>query len=185
VQFFEPAGVAVGSDAAGRTELLVADTNNHRVVTVDPASGRWREVVFDGLTAPETKEVAADGAALDGGTAQVAAGEGLTVEIEPAIPAGAHLTPQAPMSVRVTAGARVVYAGTMDDARGVPLRYELPAEALREQPGAVRVTLYYSYCIEGGAGGGSVCVPAEARWDVRVTYGGAGAPILRLVEGGK
>ncbi|RME40724.1 MAG: hypothetical protein D6788_02735, partial [Planctomycetota bacterium] len=50
VAFFEPGGLSVTGDM-----LFVADTNNHRIVRIDLASGAWTEVIFDGLEAPASE----------------------------------------------------------------------------------------------------------------------------------
>jgi len=44
--FFEPGGVDVAGDV-----IYVADTNNHRVVRLDSKTGKWGEVVVEGLDA--------------------------------------------------------------------------------------------------------------------------------------
>ncbi|MEZ6147973.1 MAG: thioredoxin-like domain-containing protein [Planctomycetaceae bacterium] len=51
LQLSEPAGLSVAGD-----RLFIADTNNHRILTVDLASKAVEELVIDGLTSPQANE---------------------------------------------------------------------------------------------------------------------------------
>ncbi|HVX86568.1 MAG TPA: thioredoxin-like domain-containing protein [Phycisphaerae bacterium] len=174
LQLFEPAGVA-----AANGDLFIADTNNHRIVQFALATGKWREITFDGLQ-PQNSDHLAAASALDGGSLSIAPRQPLTVQITPAVPADAHLTPQAPLSLRVTDGARVLFTATAD-ASGAQVSFTLPDTGLAGNPELLYLTLMYSYCTEGKS---ALCVPAETSWKVRVRYEEGGTGMLRLAGGG-
>ncbi|HVS72992.1 MAG TPA: thioredoxin-like domain-containing protein [Phycisphaerae bacterium] len=170
LQLFEPAGIAVAP-----TCLFIADTNNQRIVQFTPDTGQSRELVFDGLhqTPGHTMPIPS---AADAGAVAIDPHAGLTVHITPAIPKGAHLTPQTPLSLRVTDAQRVLYTGTAD-AADAGVSFRLPKDSFREKPELLYLTLIYSYCTEGQT---ALCVPAEASWKVAVRYQEKSTATLRL-----
>jgi len=170
VLFFEPAAITVG--AAG--EAFVADTNNHRIIQLNPETGAWKELVIDGLTAPGAAEVMVAQDAKDGGTATIASDKSLALSFDLRLPAGSHLTAGAPVSLKLTDGKKLLYSGSVMSDGKLPLNATLPADALAPKPGELYVTLYYTHCMDGI---NAVCTPAEAAWKLSVSYEGSAAAI--------
>ncbi len=175
--FNEPGGVhAAGTGKARR--VFVADTNNHRVVVVDPVSSRWCEVALTGLLSePSVAEI-------DPATPRVqialVLGAPADVDVSPAIPAGFHVSSDAPVSVLVRelnvlgrAGAAIVQRTFRTS--GLPVTVSLPGERVRD--GAryvVEVTL--GVCDDAP---NASCRPVSAAWVVTITSGSESVATLR------
>ena len=169
VQFFEPGGLAVGVDT-----LYVADTNNHRVVRVDLKTNVWHEVAFDGLTAPGATDVR-PGDVIDVETIHVAAGRDIELQLDIELPEVAHLNPEAPWSVRVTAGGATMVQRT-GKAETQPLSVTIAADVVAVG-GTWRVEAAFACCTEGDRG---LCIPVQLAWHVPIAAGGDAATV-RLV----
>jgi thiol-disulfide isomerase/thioredoxin len=166
--FFEPGGLCVSGD-----ELFVADTNNHRVVRVNLVTGLWHEIALEGLlpagleTAPSeflrTKPIA------------FSPGSDVELVLDVELPAGAHLNPEAPWSVRVASAGRTLVQKT-GKSESWPLRIAVPASSVEvDKPWEIRAA--FAYCSDGDAG---ICVPAEIAWLADVVRGGSGSNTVRL-----
>lgn len=167
-RFFEPGGLSVAGD-----ELFVADTNNHRVVRADLASGAWCEIAIEGLEVPALRESEpVPGAAAPPATLRRAGG--VTLAVDGGLPADAHPNPEAPLALRVRAHGRTLFQATRT-AVEFPVEFALPPGAV--EPGAWRVDLSFAYCTEGDR---AVCVPAERAWHVAVTVADDGQTRLEL-----
>ncbi|MFG0327662.1 MAG: thioredoxin-like domain-containing protein [Phycisphaerales bacterium JB037] len=161
----QPAGIHA---AGGR--VFVADTNHHRIVMIDEATGEWRELSISGLGDPAgVPEDAIEAVAA------VDADGTVTIELDPALPTGAKLNAEFPSSVRVTrlgvdgGAARVV--AQRSEARGeLPVRVGLEAGAF-EAGDRLLVELSLAYCFDDAG----VCLPGEAAWIVRTEAGDARA----------
>lgn len=156
---FEPGGLHATEDA-----LFVADTNNHRVVRVALPSLKWAEVVIEGLEAPAVEPRArslSDPFAAGPATLRAGAATGWRVLVR--LPEGAHVSDEAPASVRVQRGEEILLQKTMLGATW-PLAFELPAQP----PGHadLHVQVSFAYCHEGQG----VCVPASPAWSVPVRF---------------
>ncbi|MGE5176963.1 MAG: thioredoxin-like domain-containing protein [Hyphomicrobiales bacterium] len=168
---FEPGGLSVGGDA-----LFVADTNNHRIVRVSLPDLAWTEVTFEGLEAPRAAEAVGAGAEAAGATAPPAtlrAGAATAWRVAVSLPAGAHVSEEAPTSVRVSRGEAVLLQRTMLGATW-PLAFELPAQPRGAADLAVQVS--FAYCLDGQG----VCVPANPIWSVPVRFEDEGDAATQL-----
>ncbi len=177
LELFEPAAVAV----AGATEAFIADTNNHRVVRWNPQTGAWKELVIEGLAAPGAGTEVPDIAARDAGAKTLASGKPIALAITLALPARQHLTDGAPLSLRVTDGARTLHTATLSAPAGQggapKLAAMVPAGALDGRPGALYFTVYYTQCGEGLS---AVCTPESISWKITPTFDSAGAAAITL-----
>ena len=167
VAFFEPGGLCVAGD-----HLYVADTNNHRVLAIDLVSGQWHEIVFEGLWAygeATAARIGLQSAARPITVRPVSIAEDLDIEVvlDVQLPPGAHLSPEAPWSVRISAGERTTVQRT-GKSDVLPLRVTIPASsAIIGTCWHVAATL--AYCTDAEHG---LCVPAELAWEVPVEGGG-------------
>jgi sugar lactone lactonase YvrE len=183
VQFFEPASVAVGS----ATELFVADTNNHRIVRLNPANGNWKELVIDGLAAPENGagEAVADKDAKNLGDRTLATGRAIALQVTLALPTRQHLTAGAPLSLKVTDGVKTVYSTTLSPTKDAAasekpvLTAMIPAEALAERPRELFVIVYYTRCSEGLS---AVCTPDKGAWKMNAIFSDSAGEKLELAQ---
>jgi thiol-disulfide isomerase/thioredoxin len=167
-RFFEPGGLAVAGD-----ELFVADTNNHRVVWADLASGAWRELAIEGLDPPargEQEPVPGEEAP----PATLRREGGVTLAVDGSLPADAHPNPEAPLTLRVRTHGRTLFQATRKVAE-FPVGFALPSEAV--EPGVWHVELSFAYCTGGDRG---MCVPARRAWRVVVTVADDGQARLDL-----
>jgi thiol-disulfide isomerase/thioredoxin len=170
-RFFEPGGLAVAGD-----ELLVADTNNHRVVWADLAGGVWREVAIEGLEPPAR----ADREPAMGEEAPpvtMRRSGGVMLAVAGGLPPDAHPNPEAPLTLRVRSHGRTLFQATRTVAE-FPVEFALPPEAV--EPGAWHVDLSFAYCTEGDQ---AMCVPVQQAWRVTVTVAEDGAARLELRSG--
>ena len=169
----EPGGLAVAGD-----ELLIADTNNHRVVWADLAEGGWREVAIEGLEPPARAAGAAEPAAAGPGeeappvTLRRAGGVSLAVDVE--LPPGLHPNPEAPLTLRLRAHGRTLLQATRTVER-FPVGWEVPSGAV--EPGTWHADLSFVACAEGEA---ARCVPVRHSWRVVVSVADGGAERLEL-----
>jgi hypothetical protein len=167
-RFSEPGGLAVAGD-----ELLVADTNNHRVIWADLAGGAWREVAIEGLEPPARGDAEPE-AGEEAPPATLRRDGGVTLAVDGGLPADAHPNPEAPLTLRVRSQGRTLFQATRTVAE-FPVEFALPAAAL--EPGAWQVDLSFAYCTEGEQ---ARCVPAQRAWRVAVTVAGGGDARLDL-----
>jgi len=174
VRFNEPGGLHAVGDA-----LFVADTNNHRVVTVNVKTGQWAELTIDGLTSTATTMDADAGDVIQAGEIAVAPDKPIELSLNVALPAGAHLNADAPWSVRVTAGDRTVVQQT-GVGGALPIKVTVPAGPTRA-PDRVsecwRVTLAAAYCTDGDAG---LCAPVHVIWQAGIRRDAAGRDRIAL-----
>jgi len=169
---------------ASANEAFVADTNNHRIVRLNPQTGDWREVVIDGLGPPAgAGEAAIDAEARDAGRKAVAPDKAVALSFTLALPANHHLTAGAPLSLKITDGKRTLHTATLSpraDAGAMPhLSAVVPAEALAGRPGELYVTVYYTHC---SAGLSAVCTPAKAAWKMAVGFDAAAPAAIELAQ---
>ncbi len=159
--FFEPGGLSVVGD-----DLFVADTNNHRVVKISLDTGAWREVIFEGLRTPQTDDAGfADCVRCD--PVQVRAGEDVEVELSVDLPDGAHISPDAPWSVKVVADGKTLAQRTGHSAT-LPIGLCVPGSAV-SLPASWKIQASLAYCTSGDQ---AVCIPATVHLEVPITPGG-------------
>ena len=166
---FEPGGLHAAEDV-----LYIADTNNHRVVRFSLVDSAWREVVIEGLEAPEGLDTAAEGEPARISTTRLRAGASTAWRVAVRLPEGAHVSEEAPASVRVARGSEVMLQRTIL-GEPWPLAFELPAQP--EGAADLHVQVSFAYCNEGQG----VCVPANPSWRVPVTFDLNGEATAELV----
>lgn len=165
VELNEPAGLAIVGD-----QLLIADTNNHRILSVNLATKATREFQIAGLTppAPESaapvEEPGPDAVAMPAVTAQ--SGAPLSVTLQFKLPEGYKLNPLSKVTYQLTAveGAAVIPADRLaarTEARNDELTasFEVPIAAAGQ--GVYELTVSYQYC---RAGVGGVCKLGRAKF---------------------
>jgi sugar lactone lactonase YvrE len=182
----EPGGLALMAD--GR--VLVADTNNHRLVTFDPASGALAPFVIAGLAPPKARGLVLahpSSGTTDVPTLAVEASGKLspgqaTLVIEPRAPAGAKLTDGAPVVAEIDASKS---QGLSFPTKRLRTRVQNGKGTLRlplvaKEAGArLLVDVSFFWCTTGDE---EACYPANARLDVKLDVGeGSGNDQARVV----
>jgi len=158
--FFEPGGVSVVGDF-----VFVADTNNHRVIRVHLVTGKWHEITFEGLESPRRGHGV--GEVNLARPVSVAAHKDVEIGVAVGLPPGAHLSPEAPWSIRVSSGGISLTQRTGRTDRW-PLTITVPASSVRNSA-AWTVDASFAYCFDGGG----LCVPKNVTWSFDVASGGA------------
>jgi thiol-disulfide isomerase/thioredoxin len=166
---FEPGGLHAADDV-----LYIADTNNHRVVRFALVDSAWREVVIEGLEAPAVSDAPAEGEPALISSTRLRAGASTAWRVAVKLPEGAHVSEEAPASVRVVRGSEVMLQRTIL-GEPWPLAFELPAQP--EGLADLHVQVSFAYCNEGQG----VCVPANPSWRVPVTFDRNGEATAELV----
>ncbi|MSR57887.1 MAG: redoxin domain-containing protein [Planctomycetaceae bacterium] len=185
-RFSEPAGLSV----AGGT-LYIADTNNHRIRTVDLKSGAVSTLTIEGLSPPlpPKSHVAADDDVKKPSRVKpqrVAAGEALTFEVTLNLPEGYKLNALAPLSYRLKAiGDQSLISPEQLGLRqqveapegGEVVKFSIPLSA-KSGKGELHVTLSYGFCREGSGG---LCKLGTHAWTVPIEIDGeAEGHVIRL-----
>lgn len=172
VQFAEPAGLTI----AGKT-LIVADTNNHRILAVDLESKQASEFTIAGLTPPvipeesAADEVDTDGSATTAKTLKVKPGVEAKVEIGFELPEGYKLNDQIPVKYSwiaepdqtLIAAEHLVKRKTAEVTDG-KITLQAPSAAKAGKT-ALTLVLSYGYCREGTGG---VCKVGTSTWKIPV-----------------
>lgn len=171
----EPGGLSFSPGAADRqSALFVADTNNHRILMVDPETREARDVVLRGLNIQVDLESAIAADAAIGGDATI------TFDFQPTLPADAKINAEFPTTLRIsdaTSPARTIVQDTIR-ATSLPIEIEIDRADLRPQ---TLIELSFAYCTEGDD---SICLPANLVWNLSITEGEAERVTLRgLPEG--
>ncbi len=169
VALFEPGGLHAAGDV-----LYIADTNNHRVVRFSLVEGAAREVVIEGLEASATTSASGGDEPALLSTARLRSGESTAWRVAVRLPEGAHVSAEAPASVRVARGAEVMLQRTIL-GEPWPLAFELPGQP--EGAADLHVQVSFAYCNENQG----VCVPANPSWRVPVTFDRNGEASAELV----
>lgn len=172
--FYEPGGLS-----AANGKLYVADTNNHAIRVVDPATGKTSTLNIRGLQPPSatatnaTTETNAAPLAQELTVApqRLAAGASAALTISVELPAGYHLNESAPqhLQVSVLSGAQTLApAGNQPFTRAgrdvkLPLSVPLVAHAAGEAELRAQLTAYY--CREDNTG---VCRIKTLIWRIPV-----------------
>jgi hypothetical protein len=167
LRLFEPGGLSVAGN-----EVMVADTNNHRVVWAEWSGHVWRELVFEGLSAPEpeTDPEGAEAAA----PVTLKSGSPVHLLLDGVLPPNGYPNPEAPLAVRVRVGDRTLYQATRSGAP-FPIEIDLPAESVAA--GEWWIEMSYAYCT---AGEQSLCVPARQSWVVPIQLAEQGENEIHL-----
>jgi len=162
--FFEPGGLSVAGD-----HLYVADTNNHRIVRINLETHEWCEVILDGLTAPKNKDtmLSSNEKAIEVDAVSIAEGKDIELTLDISLPENAHLNPEAPWSVRVSAGETTIAQQT-GKSDTMPLKITIPASAVVTDC-MWKVSVAFAYCTDGDR---NVCIPEQLAWNLSVASGG-------------
>ena len=172
-RFAEPAGVSVGGNT-----LYIADTNNHRVCTVDLKTGKLARLMIVGLKPPappaaNNSDFAEKGNTLTMTDQTIQAGKSLSIAFPLSIPAGFKLSPKASIIYRAlgNTGQEVIAPsalGIRRKARPTDDSTATASLALTGTPGKAIVELAVSYqvCRDGKGG---LCKLLTARWKVPLT----------------
>lgn len=166
----EPGGVYVDQ---GSGLAFIADTNNHRVVIFDPATGEHREMTVAGLGATGEPNISTEGAAAASVSFDPAAAVSVSVAAE--LPEKAHANAEAPTTVRISnpATGRVLAQRTLRTDT-LPVSIELPAGASAAGD-TLLIELSFAWCTDGDL---AVCIPGNVSWLASVQAGTGSAVSL-------
>jgi DNA-binding beta-propeller fold protein YncE len=176
--FSEPGGLAFHAGV-----LYVADTNNHAIRTIDLAHGQVGTLPLSGVPIPQAHARGGLSAAwpdLSGTVhppvveAPARLGEALPLVLELSLPAGWHLTEDAPAALRVeTAGdLRRAHGRVVDvPVRGLTTKASIPAPT-KTGVQDVTVRLLYYVCRDEGQ-----CRIRSVTYTLRLAVGAGDAPV--------
>jgi thiol-disulfide isomerase/thioredoxin len=168
VELSEPADMAVQGD-----RLIVADTNNHRILSVNLKTKKAEEIVIQGLTPPDVKDTTPpktgrDVEAVKLHEQSVKPGENFTFRVEFKLPEEFKLNPEAPPTFVLKAkGDQSLIGADNLDARleatqdGAAAIGTIPLAAQAGE-GTFELKVSYAYCRDGVGG---VCKFASAAWE--------------------
>lgn len=167
-RLYEPGGLHLAGDGE-EARLFIADTNNHRVVMVEPRTRAWAEVALDGLDGMRAGLAGAADVELKG-SVLLGAGADATLTIDPPLPDGAKVNADAPVSVRIERDGLTIAQRTI--SRGeTPVEVRVAREAVAD--GEWRVVARLAYCTDADGG---LCAPYSVGWTLEVrTAEGAGS----------
>ncbi len=173
VQLSEPAGLTVIGE-----ELIIADTNNHRLLAVNLKTKATRELVIAGLTPPTPrKSTVEDKTPITELPAQtVKSGKTANVHVTLELPQEFKLNKLAPVTVQwqAVSGDAVIDAGVLST------RQKLTGEGLEANglvslaangSGVYQLTVSYSYCRDGTGG---VCRFGKVKYQLPLTVSSEG-----------
>ncbi len=173
VQLSEPAGLTVIGD-----DLVIADTNNHRLLAVNLKTKATRELVIAGLTPPAPrKSTVEDKTPITELPAQtVKSGKTTKVHVTFELPVEFKLNKLAPVTVQwqAVSGDAVIEAGVL------ATRQKLTADGLEASglaslaangSGVYLLTVSYSYCRDGTGG---VCRFGKVKYHLPLTVSAEG-----------
>lgn len=174
VELNEPAGMTVSGN-----QLIVADTNNHRLLAVDLVTKETREFVIEGLAAPTpTTEAAEDETAslpiTEVPAQQLASTSSARVKMEFRLPEGFKLNQLAPVVYRVESpassanfvAAEVLGKRKRAESDEVSASFEIPLTGAGQGP--IDIIVSYQFCRDGTGG---VCRFATQKWRVPLETG--------------
>ena len=179
LQLSEPGGLAIAGDT-----LFVADTNNHRVVSINLPSRAATILPVTGLTAPAPRRTAARSIenSIPLETQRIAAGSKLLIKVALNVPAGYKLNELAPVIYEAAAVVEqplipVDALDARDEVSSVTEGTAVIELPLTGQPGEATITLTvnYGYCSTDPSN--ALCRLASASWQIPIvvnTDGGNG-----------
>ena len=172
-RFAEPGGVSIGANT-----LYIADTNNHRICTVDLKTGTLAELKIPGLNPPtppaaNNSDFAQKGNTVTLGNQTIHSGKTLTITIPLNIPTGFKLNPRASIIFRAHSnkGQDVIATDALGKRRKARPQGESNASldlALTGTPGqaTLDVAVSYQVCRDGKGG---LCKLMTTRWKIPLT----------------
>lgn len=184
LQLHEPAGMTISGDT-----LYVADTNNHRILTINLQSKKASVFEVAGLTPPappaeRPDETPADRTTLIKAAPQkIASGKVMNLSVDLQIPEGYKLNKLAPLRAKILAnGKQTLIAeetlgrtikGSADENTAtfvVPL-------AATEGSAELELSVTYSFCRDGIGG---LCKLHTSRWSLPIEVTANGARTVQL-----
>ncbi|MGC8539623.1 MAG: thioredoxin-like domain-containing protein [Phycisphaerae bacterium] len=178
----EPGGLNVSGH-----DIFIADTNNQRIVEMNAVRKTWHQLVISGLTPPRAPVQMASRVKSTAGEAAMAVridpAKTLTLQFNPKLPPLTHLTPDIPISLRITSGSHVIAEESVNAHGKIPVDFAItPATlAMAKAAGLLpwQIKLYYAYCTDGAQG---LCVPAAQAAVLKVKMADGGQSLLTLPE---
>ena len=179
VQLSEPAGLTISGE-----ELLIADTNNHRILAANLKTKAVREFAVAGLKAPNPKKAPVEDKTpvTDLPAQTVKAGKTTNLNIAFELPEGFKLNKLAPLTVQWQA----VSGDAVVDAAVLATRQRLTADGLTatgpvalaaEGSGVYQLTISYSFCRDGTGG---VCRFGKVKYKLPIAVAADGAEAIEL-----
>jgi hypothetical protein len=173
VELSEPAGLTVI-----KNELIIADTNNHRLLATNLETKATRDLVIEGLVPPTPKQtVVEDKTPVTTLPAQtVKTGAQVTLHATFELPMEFKLNKLAPVVVqwKSLGGDAVVHADVLASRQKVTaegLEASLPVTLSGAGTGEYEVTISYSFCRDGTGG---VCRFGKVKYKLPLTVADTG-----------
>ncbi len=170
VQLAEPAGLTI----AGET-LFVADTNNHRILSVNLKTKQAQEFTISGLAPPKpAAEDSAVAATAEESLIEVSAkslkpGEKISVVVRFDLPEDFKLNELAPVkfTVEVAGDQKLIAAETLGKRKSAKIQdgqavFEVPLAA-KSGEAVLKLSLSYGYCRNGSGG---LCKIGTSAWKI-------------------
>ncbi|NQV26702.1 MAG: redoxin domain-containing protein [Rhodopirellula sp.] len=184
LQLHEPAGLTISGET-----LYVADTNNHRIVTINLKTKKASNFEIDGLLKPtkpvsqSADETPGDVQLLQVPLQKIAAGKSLTLAVELQIPEDYKLNELAPLRARLVANgeqsliaAENLGKSIKGKADGNMASFDVPLSAATGSA-KLQLAVTYSYC-RGGVGG--LCKLHTSRWSLPIEIAADGTGTIQL-----
>jgi DNA-binding beta-propeller fold protein YncE len=184
LQLHEPAGMTLSGDT-----LYVADTNNHRLITIDLKTNKASTFEIAGLSEP-TKPVRKSIDAVPDGVQllqvppqMIAPGKALTLAVELQIPEDYKLNELAPLRAKLIANGKQTLIAEENLGRSIKGKadgqtaiFAIPLAAA-EGSAQLQLSVTYSFC-RGGVGG--LCKLHTSRWSLPIAVAADGAATIKL-----
>lgn len=179
VQLSEPAGLTIVGE-----ELIIADTNNHRLLAANLKTRATRILAIEGLQAPAPKQAPpADTTPIQDIPAQtVKAGKTTNLQLTFELPEGFKLNKAAPLTVQwqAASGDAVVDAAVLSTRQKLQtegLTAHSPVALAGQGSGVYTLTISYSFCRDGTGG---VCRFGKVKYKLPLTVAAEGAEAIVL-----
>ena len=182
LELAEPAGLDIA-----RNRLYIADTNNHRIVTVDLVSGEASLLKIPDLVPPPKPKVddapkLAAGAAAKAPSQTIKPSSSIPVTIEVSLPDGFKLNPDYPIAATATGTGRLVASdeqparlSATGEKSTIQLKLPMTGQKGRD---TLQISVRYGYCRDGESG---VCKVGTVHWSLPVVAAADGGESIHLV----
>lgn len=173
LQLSEPAGIAIADGT-----MYIADTNNHRIVTVDMKTKKAKEFTIEGLSAPKVVDVGPSEPAVDPAKRisvdpqQFKSSGNLNFVAELQLPEGFKLNELFPTSHRLRIeGEQTLFAADVLNVKrecqieGQAIQFKVPTSNVAGTA-TVLLSITYGYCRDGEGG---VCRVGTTEWQIPIS----------------